>query len=286
MLNFALIFELALVVIIIAVLIWQFKKPTMLKWAIAKIDTTPTYDMIASEGKTVTDFKNYTIWSKEGNKKCIIFVVGGAFLYSDRTTSYGFMNKLSELMPDYDVISVSYPIRFASTFHQMLIGMNDTLAEFAGKYEDYHVVAFSAGVMLTNTFMNKEEDANAAKLLDVPQIGLKFKSATLICGIFYTGLWSGLANWLFKKYIINGITHPECCNAMYVQHNNPYYVISSSANFLHNQSLQFISRNSNVKSLIFEQPYMTHGFIQIVNLEETQQAIESIAEFIKDNETV
>lgn len=281
--TIAIVLELLIVVVIIVLLWLQYKKPTILKWVIGVTDNTPTYELQASEGKTATENKKYTIWHKDGNTKCVIFIVGGSFMFSDRSTSYGFMNLLSSLLPDYDVISITYPVRFDSTMHEILQDINNNLKSFVGLYESYHAVAFSAGCMLLNTFMNKESDDTTAKNLNLEKIGLEFKSVTLICGILYTTLWSEFVNSMFKKYILTGEKAIEPFNAMAITHTQPYFIISSTKNFLHAQSMNFLAKNQ-AKSLIYNQDYMTHGFIQLVNLEETQEAIKEISVFITDNE--
>lgn len=281
--TITIILEIILVIIFIIFIIHQIKKPTLIKMLIGLTDTTPEYELRARDDKSkVEEFDKYTIWSTPNNKKCVIFVVGGSFMFSNRKTSYGLLNNLSDLLPDYDIISISYPVLFDGVIHDSMKGINDVLKPFVGKYEEYHGVAFSAGCMLLNAFMNKEEDENTAKIMQLDQIGLKIKSATLICGIHYTSLWSGFMDTLFSHYVLGKTPHPECYNAMSVTHNQPYFIISSTKNFLHAQSLKFLAKNK-AKSLIYNKDYLTHGFIQVTNLEETQEAIKEIASFIVNN---
>lgn len=248
-------------------------KPNVLKKV---FNILPEYEYDLNEyGK---ELENYTLYSRKNNKKLLVFFNGGAFIYSKRQNSYGFLNELSMLLTEYDILTFDYPVRFDFTIKQAMLNINDTLKKFL-HYESYYGISESAGSLLLGTFCLKEFDIEYSKKIEIPQIGISFKCFIGITGVYSTDFNNTIINNLFKVYIMRGTSNIKSYSAYNI--NVPRLIISNKTDFLFNQTEEFLQKQPSSYK-IFENESLPHTFIFSINIKETIESIKLISDFLKD----
>lgn len=262
-------------IIIIGLTIWMIITPAPLKLILNKIYFQDDYN--ANVNANVTP--DYTLYSMPNSKhdKLIVIFVGGAFLFSIVSNVYGIMNVLNEKLTDkYDILTFSYPVRFKYTLKDSLIGINKILSQFV-HYPVVHAVGVSAGVLLAGAFYQKESNLTVAQQMQVPQIGMQFKSFCGLSGIYETKLNTDLLTTLFDFYIMRNTPS----KLKYTCYNMPIpkYVISAKSDFLLAQTVKY-AQNEPCQYHIYDSLTLPHAFSQLINLPEALDSLDRISQFI------
>ena len=217
----------------------------------------------------------------------IVVVIGGAFLFKNIKSYYGFANSLFDLTrkskKKYDLLVVRYPIRFKNTLHEAMLSINRTLAEVkAIRYHACHMIGFSAGALLTGTFIKKENNASIAKQIDVPRLGIRVDSFVSVCGLLYHRFENSLLNWLFDRYVYSGTPQIKLYSCQNLNATSTL-VISSKSDILYDQTLKFIQQEPCENKIYPEK--ISHSFVQMIHLPQSEDAIKNIMKFIEKNTT-
>jgi hypothetical protein len=213
------------------------------------------------------------------NKNLIVMFVGGAFLFGDCRNVLGIGNYLNDLFKErYDIVTFDYPVRFKYTLKDTMLHINKVLINFI-MYENIHVVSISAGTLLAGAFYRKEQDINVSRRMQIPQIGIRFKSFIGLSGLYETTFNSDVLTSLFRFYIMRGtpgIEHYTCFGI-----DLPKLIITATSDFLFAQSVKFIQNESNVEHEIYRNKHLPHAFMQLMNLDESQKSMTQIYNFIE-----
>lgn len=225
---------------------------------------------------------NYTLYTTTTNSKLLVWFNGGAFLASDRTQTYGFLNKLYDRLEGFDILVFDYPVRFKSTIKQTMLAINKTLSQFLN-YKEYHAGSLSAGSLLLGAFCQKETSPMISKEMQVPQIGITFQSFIGVSGLYETQFYSEILTSMFKFYIMRNTPGYKYYTAYGL--NIPKLIISCKNDFLYLQTLKYIAMEPN-ENIIYENPNLTHGFCLWLNHKESFDVIDSIVDFIKHQPSI
>lgn len=256
--------------ICILYVIW---KPNMLKNV---LNIVPEYEYDLNEfGK---ESENYTLYSRKNNKKLLVFFNGGAFIYSNRKNAYGFLNELSSLLTEYDILVFDYPVRFDFTIKQTMLNINETLKKFLN-YESYYGMSESAGSLLLGTFCLKESNLDYSEKIEIPQTGINFKCFIGITGVYSVDFNNNILNNLFKVYIMRSTPNFKSYSTYNL--NIPRLIISNKSDFLFKQTEDFLQKQPSSYK-IFENENLPHTFIFSINFKETSESIQLILNFLKD----
>ncbi|AQN78591.1 ACH96177.1 GrBNV gp19-like protein [Kallithea virus] len=272
------ILSILITVIFVIALIWFVLYPTPIKYVLQCFVPKTEYEPNAN----YTTVKNYILYTnaKSNHTKLIVIIPGGAGLLNSIANIYGFMNKLNETLgDDYDILTFSYPVRFKHTIRDSMLRVNEVLSDFT-HYEEIHGIGLSFGSLLLGAFNNKESNILSSQQMQVPQIGIKFKTFTGICGMYQPFFNVKLLTWLFDFYIMRGTPGIKLysCYGMPI----PKLIITSNSDFLVSQSTKFL-QSENAESLSYPTANLPHTFPQYINLPEAQQSIVKIVDFIKQN---
>lgn len=261
------------ILIITWVFIYNLYKPEILKPIIKNLAPTAEYEV----SKYAKVFKNFTFYNNgEKNKKLLIWLNGGAFLFSENSSSYGFINNLFEKIKNCDILMINYPVRFDNTLTDAINHINEILKKFL-HYEEYIGSAFSAGTLLMGTFISKELNPNISKSIEVQRLGLNFTKFIGINGIYSNNFDSSLLRKMFNFYVLRGTKMANFynCNNLKIKK----LIIGSSSDFLFNQTKKFLS-TEKAETLIFENENLIHNFLMYQNISETNIVVNKVANFL------
>lgn len=246
---------------------------------------SPLYELRDSDADVTVERRNdYTIYraadGKRQNERLIVVVIGGAFLFNNLRTHYGFSNLLHKhtSKDGYDLMVVRYPVRFRSTMRDMMLSLNKSL-DNALRYRIHHAIGFSAGALLAGTFVRKEDDRTYAERIRVPQIGLRFASFVGLCGLYEPTFDVQLFTRLFSFYVARGTPNAKLysCYGLKI----PRLVVSSNRDILYAQTEKYLRSEPDVQRKIFTDK-LPHSFVQMVNLPESITTIDLVAKFVKN----
>lgn len=262
------------------VIIYTILRPDIIKPLLFKFAYTGDYEPLP----IARSVGNYTWYRDEqsGNWKhrdLIVIVIGGAFMLQSLKSYYGIANAMYTSMSGqgYDVVVVQYPVRFKHTIQQAMLSLNETLKDIALTYKACHFIGFSAGALLAGTFIRKERNEQLARAIKVPQIGLRVDSFTSICGLLYANFENDILNALFNFYVMRGTASAKSYHAQAL--NVPTFLISSQNDILHKQTIRYV-RSEQCESKIYKYK-ITHLFVQLINLKESQECIKEMIKFIR-----
>lgn len=244
----------------------------------------------------------YYMPQRDGNnKKLIVVLIGGAFLFSSLNAYYGFCRVLLERLNDqsFALLLLSYPVRWNATMRDAMLSINRTLAEFERRNEflDYHFVGFSAGALYTGTFINKEYNTELAKALDIERLGILAKSCTLvnpmIDGSSFGNVW---LNRIFAWYIARGTKNAKKYSCLLrggdssrvidgLGHQSvPVLAITSTRDILYEQARLVLRYMPNSQTKIFSgNEALPHSFVQQIERKESIEAIDAIVKRLLDS---
>lgn len=288
--------KLLLSILIIILIFYFILVPIPIKFFINLFDIKPQhYDILKSDPATVeiiNDEKNaYTFYkttAAENNENLIIWFNGGAFLYSDRSVCFGFLNNLYlKLDKKFNILIFNYPVRFKNSIYDAMLHINNLFNEklkLQEKFKNFYGIGMSAGALLMATFQQKETKLEISKKIQIPQIGLKFKSLVSICGVLSsTNFNNKFLNQLFKFYIMSKTPNYQEYSMYNLSPDTPKLLISWEKDFLYSQTISFLQTESNCQSLIFsakKNPYLNHQFIEFLNFPETEETVKKVANFL------
>lgn len=264
--------------IVICILVWLILKPIPLKLLAQRV--YPNNDYVANRNAVISS--RYTLYSNDGSehKNLIIVFIGGALLTCNVESSYGLCNYLNNLLGnEYDILTFNYPVRFKSTLHKTMLSINSVLSDFL-HYENVHALGISFGAMIAGAFQHKESVLSVSKLMNVPQIGIEFKSLSVVSGLFDMNFNTRLLTRLFKFYIVDDT--PSAINYTCYGLKIPKLILNARGDFLLSQTVRFI-RTEVCESYIYESTTLPHPFVQYLNLPEARDAITRITKFIRAN---
>lgn len=267
--------KIALSIIIIISVLWILYSPSILKPIILK--WLPDINYYPSKYATVE--KNYTLYhrqDKSPNSNLLVWFHGGSFIFCNRNSAYGLLNNLFEKLEKFDILLITYPVRFENTVQDMMLTINNILNNFL-TYTEYHAIGISAGVLLEGSFINKERSIEISRRMKVPQIGINFKTFIGINGVYDTVFNSKVLNNLFKYYVMRGTPGIELYNCKNL--NIPKLVISSEQDFLYQQTENFLS-TEHADSKIFNKTHLDHTSPLFQNIPESKEIIELITNWI------
>lgn len=245
---------------------------------------SPVYEPRDSDSTVTVERRNdYTLYratdEQRQNERLIVVLIGGAFLFNNLRTHYGFSNLLHERASKdgYDLMVVRYPVRFRNTMRDMMLSLNKSLSEVL-RYRVYHAIGFSAGALLAGTFVRKEDDKAYAEKIRVPQIGLRFSSFVGLCGLYEPVFDVQLFTRLFSFYVSRGTPGAKLytCYGLRI----PRFVVSSNQDILYAQTVKYLRSEPDVRRKIFDKR-LPHSFVQMINLPESVETIDLIAQFIQ-----
>lgn len=265
----------------LGLLIWLVIVPTPLKIVVDAICPSVKY---APNSNALVN-ANYTFYSNHGSKhdKLVIVFLGGSLLFSNILTIYGITNLLNEKFGNsYDIVTFSYPTRFKYTVRDALLSINKSLADFIN-YDTIHAVGISVGALLAGAFYQKEKFKVNSDAMQVPQIGIQFKTFSALSGVFETKFNASILTALFKFYIMRNT--PSLLKYTCYGMNIPKLIICAKSDFLLAQTVKFI-RHEPCEYHIYESPLslLPHAFSQFINLPEARDSIDRIVTFINKND--
>jgi len=272
------IFSIVLTIILVIALIWFIINPIPVKYVFSYFAPKTIFQPNGNHTAT----KDYTLYTNTNSKhdKLVVIIPGGAGLLNGIDNLYGFMNMLNENLGDgFDILTFSYPVRFKHTIHDSMLMMNRVLEQFL-HYDQVHAIGISFGALLIGAFYNKEENTQASQQMNLPKIGMRFKSFVGVCGMYEPFFNIDLISWLFKVYIMRNTLGLKryTCYGMSI----PRLIISADSDFLVAQSSKFI-KTEPCESKIYTSHTLPHAFPQYINLSEAKESIVNISKFIIKN---
>lgn len=278
--KIGIIITLIIVIALVAMLVWQYNTPTLIKWYFGVSDSTPIYAL--PEGSVDDTNMQSTILKPtvyKDTSTVIVWFHGGAFMYSDRRTAYGMLQKLAE-SAGCDVFVFNYPVRFKSTAKEAMLRINQILGTIKDKYLKFHAGGFSAGVLYMCGFYNKESSSTVAESIQVPQIGITFDTLTGVNGVWDVEMWNKTSTTLFKRYLMKNTPNYK----QYTVFNttldpSKILLVDCKSDFLY-PIAQRVMATLSFKTKIFDNPALNHGFPQYINLDESKQTTDLIAKHI------
>lgn len=272
------IFTTLVAIILVLAIIYIAIKPTPIKYMIKKM--RPCAEYTANENAKIT--RQYTLYEHPDSKHThlIVVIMGGSGMFSNLQAIYGITNWLyTRIGETHDIVTFKYPTRFKHTIHDTMLSINESLKNFV-HYPTVDVVAISFGVLLAGAFYNKETSLQSANEMQLPQIGLRFRSLVALSGLFDLKFTSSMVETAVRHYIMKHVPakqHYTCYNVKI-----PMLVICARSDFLIAQSVRFCkSAAPNVQYKIFDVNHLPHAFCQFINLPETQESLDLVIKFIK-----
>lgn len=281
---FKILFSLTIVIVIIIFIAY----PAPVKNMIGKMHIAPTYNLNKAYAKEFNG-EGYTLYSSSFSTpsaspvpapNLLIWFHGGAFLYSDRKSAYGFLNNLyAALKPDCDILVFDYPVRFSHTVRDSMLKCNEIIKKFLFKYTTFFCGGMSAGSLLMGTFLRKEIVPNLATKIKVPPIGITFKAMISLCGVYSVNFNnSKLLNTAFDYYIMSGTAHPELYSCYGI--NVKKLIVGAVSEYLYQQTYEYVNTEPCEK-LIYQNKNLTHSFPLLLNTPESKDCIDKISKFLK-----
>lgn len=266
-------------IVILIFIIWVVIVPSPIKYIISFIYPSINYDVNSNAKIT----KKYTIYRnpRSNNTNIIVVFIGVGGVYCKLDSVYGLTNCLNErLGNEFDIITFNYPVRFKYSILDAMESINNSLIGLSKTYKNIHAIGISFGALLAGAFYNKEQSLDISLKMKIKRIGINFKSFIGLCGLYETNFNNSLLTNLFNFYIMRNTPYIRkyTCFEMQI----PRLIMSATSDLLINQTYKYI-RTENVKSKIYKSKTLPHGFFQFVNSSESQDAIENMIVFIKDN---
>lgn len=262
-------------IFVILLLVWFVIYPEPIKYVISALHPNANYE----PNKNSTRSNKSTFYTHPNSKhdKLVVLFIGGSGLFSNRSNFYGFTNSLNEKLGDgYDILLFEYPIRFKSTILESMLAINKLLLPYI-HYETVHAIGISFGGILAGAFQQKETTKTKSVAMKVPQIGMTFKSLTILSGMFECNFNVDIVTKLFNFYIMRNT--PSLINYTCYGIPVPKLVISANTDFLISQSIKFI-QIEQCEYKIYNSQTLPHAFCQLLNLDEAKDAIQRVAKFI------
>lgn len=254
-------------------------RPEPLKPLIRLAIRAPVYELDA--GVTVSSGDDYVLYGRADNQSVAVFIIGGAFLFNDFSSHYGFANYLSRRLEasGVNLLMIRYPVRFKNTIYDAMMKINELLKTHALRYKSCQMIGFSAGSLLAGTFVRKEKSKALADLLKVPRIGLTVRSIVGICGLYDVVFDNEILTSLFDFYIMSGTPQSKRYNCQNL--GIPSFVVSSKYDMLVKQTTRYAQTEPCSTKIYAER--LPHAFVQCINLPQAQDAAKLIGEFITKN---
>lgn len=265
----------------LSVLICIALRPSVFKPLIRVAIDAPSFEL--DEQHVLSRTSDHVLYGGRSNVSVVVFLIGGAFLYNDFASHYGLSNELGARLAAkrINLLMLRYPVRFDNTVHDAMLFLNDLLKKYALCYKICHMLGFSAGALLAGMFVRKERSRTLADLIKVPQIGLDVRSYVGICGLYDSQFDNAIVTNLFDAYIMRGT--PEHKRYHCRELGIPAFIVSSTRDILFAQTQRYAEAQPCTYK-IFDVD-LPHGFVQCVNLTETQEALRLIVDFIVGSNT-
>lgn len=217
----------------------------------------------------------------------IVWFQGGAFLRTDRRSTFGTINDLSKTMPTFDIVTFDYPVRFKHTITDALectyrvIDVVRRTNNNIDAYTNMHAICSSAGVLLAGAFQQNETYDRANKKIGIPRSGIPFRSITSFCGLLSKSFGNYYLDKLFRLSIMRGTAGIEyyTCNDL---PKTPKFIVSTVDDYLLFQTIEYIDTEP-CTSHIYRSTNLLHTFALMPHLSETQDLIKKVSSFITVN---
>lgn len=238
-------------------------------------------------GAFSTDMKNTDASIYIGTDKLLepgllVWFNGGAFLKTDRRSSFGVLNELSRTLPYYDIVTFDYPTRFRYTLRDSLDRVYKILNIVHEKkiYKTMYGIGISAGVLLAGAYQNNEINDKAMRKIKIPRNGKPFSGIISLCGLLTPSFYDPYIDSAFKFYFMRntpGAEYFTCANLP----NTPKLVLSSTVDYLRAQTLRFIETEPCI-SHIYKSNTLPHSFPLMIHFDETADLVKRIKTFVGD----
>lgn len=262
--------------IAICLIVWMLIVPVPLKLIIKYIYPNSNYDA----NKNATIKPQYTLYSSDGSRhdKLIVLFIGGALLTSNVSNCYGICNYINETLGnEYDILAFNYHVRFKYSLHETMLDINEKLRDFL-HYDSVHAIGISFGALLAGAFYQKESSRTIAEQMNIPQIGMEFKSFSAISGLFEPTFNVDILTRLFRFYIMRNT--PSILNYTCYRMKIPKLILNTKSDFLLSQTAKLI-QSEPCDYYIYDSTTLPHPFVQYINLSESRDALDRICKFIK-----
>lgn len=268
-----------LAIAIVCAIIYIAIKPSPVKYLIRKMRPCAEYTADKTVA-TITPKHTFYTQPNSTHQKLIVVIMGGSGMFSNLKAIYGLTNWLfARLGNTYDLVTFQYPTRFEHTIHDAMLSINKSLMDFI-HYPVVDVVAVSFGVLLAGAFYQKEASLIKSKEMQVPQIGIRFRSMVALCGLFDLRFSSSLIETLVKHYIMKHVPGKYLYSCYGI--DIPKLVVSARSDFLVAQTIRFCQSETNLDYKIFESNYLPHAFCQFINMPEAEETLETTAKFLEN----
>lgn len=269
-------------VFVIVALVVFVCRPTPIKYAIRQLHHSPDYEANPTTAQVTQKYTLYTHPNSKHDKLIVVFM-GGCGLFSRLKSIYGITNYLDEKLGgdgtgNYDVVTFCYPTRFQHTVLQSMLSINESLQDFVG-YSSIHAIGVSFGALLAGAFYQKEAQKHVSDSMQIPQIGMHFKSFVGLSGLYELNFNVRLVTALADYYIMRNVPAKRSysCYNMKI----PKMVVSCISDFLIAQTVKFCqTEQASTQCKIYRTSNLPHAFMQFLNIPETIETLDEVANFI------
>lgn len=229
-----------------------------------------------------------------GDKNLLIWFHHGGLVASRSSDAYGLLNELYDALNDdkhnLDILTFDYPtVSYTTSVKDIMLYFNELFQSLniAQEYRHIYGCGFSAGALLMGAHQAKEENAEKAKLMQVPAIGVKFSCLIAISGLLTSSFHNRFLDYTFKRYYFRGTPSYNLYSWFSLDYNSTRkLVITTQSDFLLKQSYHYVSRYT-CEYAFFPNKSLDHCSLLQLNVQECQDTIKKIATFIrKDGQRV
>lgn len=214
----------------------------------------------------------------------IVWFNGGAFLSTDRRSSFGILNELNKSLPYYDIVTFDYPTRFRYTLRDSLKRVYEILRLLFQRknYQIMYAMGLSAGALLAGAYQNNETNPKANADIGVSKNGKPFDGIISLCGLLMPSFNDPYIDYAFKFYVMRGTSGSKYYTCLGIT-DTPKLLISSTVDYLRTQTLRFIE-SEPCSNHIYKSQTLPHSFPLMPHLNETRDLIDRVIKFINDVE--
>lgn len=231
---------------------------------------------------TNTDGTMYLSKNSPSVPGLIVWFNGGAFLSTDRRSSFGILNELNKRMPYYDIVTFDYPTRFRHTLRDSLERVYSVLRVLFERkdYQIMYAIGLSAGVLLAGAYQNNETNSKANEGIGIMKNGKPFNGIISLCGLLMPSFNDPYIDYAFKFYVMRGTSGSKYYTCLDII-DTPKLLISSTVDYLRTQTLRFIETEPCLNH-VYKSRTLPHSFPLMPHLNETQDLIDRVLKFIND----
>lgn len=218
----------------------------------------------------------------DGNNGLIVWFNGGAFLSTDRRSSFGILNEVNAKAPYYDIVTFDYPTRFRYTLYDALKRVYNVLRVLCERkrYKKIYAMGLSAGVLLAGAYQNNETNPKANGDIGIRKNGKPFNGIISLCGLLMPSFNDPYVDSAFKFYFMRGTPGAKYYTCLGIL-DTPKLLISSTVDYLRTQTLRFIDLEPCTKH-VYKSETLPHSFPLMPHLNETHDLIDRAVRFMNE----